>query len=72
MVCFVLEDCGKRVGIQPWWRKDICASLTFEQQGEPERHIGSMGRIQRSYRSPKKLKTLESLAGYDGDELHFT
>lgn len=51
MVCFLLEDCGKRVGIQPWWRKDVCASLAFEQQGEPERHIGSMRRIQRSYRS---------------------
>lgn len=51
MVCFVFENCGKRVGIQPWWRKDICASLAFEQQGEPERHIGSMRWIQRSYRS---------------------
>jgi hypothetical protein len=48
---FMVEDCGKRVGIQPWRREDICASLAFEQQGEPERHIVSMRRIERPDRS---------------------
>lgn len=30
------------------------------------------GGVLEGHTHPKKLKTLESLAGYDGDELHFT
>lgn len=51
MFGFVVQDCGKRVAIQPWRWQDICASLALEQQGKPQRNVGTVGWVQRPYRS---------------------
>lgn len=34
---FIVEDLFEGGGYEPWWGEDICAPLSFEEKGKPER-----------------------------------
>lgn len=46
MVCLCFEEIGEPFSVEPGWRKDVCAALPFEEEGEPERERASTGRDQ--------------------------
>lgn len=47
MISLVIKDCGEGVCAEPRRGQNVCASLALEKEGEPERNVGPMGRIER-------------------------
>lgn len=72
MLNLVVENCAQGMCIKPWRRQDICASLPFEEKGEPQRHAGTVGWIQRFYtplcmiRTPVPKSSLYCTSVYSG------
>lgn len=46
MLRLVVEDCSEGVRVQPWWRENVGAALTFEEESEPEGNVASLRRIE--------------------------
>lgn len=46
MLCFVVEDCVEGMRVQPGRRKDVGASLAFEEKRKPEGDVASLRRVQ--------------------------
>lgn len=43
MLGFDVEDEGEGLWVEPGWWEDVCATLAFEEEGEPEGEGGSAG-----------------------------
>lgn len=37
-----VDEVCKGGGVQPWWWNDVRSSLLFEEEGEPEREVGTV------------------------------
>lgn len=51
MLSLVIQNCAERVRVQPGRRKDVGASLAFEEEREPEGNVASLRWIQRLQRT---------------------
>jgi hypothetical protein len=68
----MVEDRSEGVRVEPWRRQNVGAALALEQEGEPERDIGSVRWIERLERalyyhqSQLMYKALEMRRGVSG------
>jgi hypothetical protein len=46
MLDLMIKDRSEGMRVEPWRRQDVGAALALEQEGEPERDVGSVRRIE--------------------------
>lgn len=46
MLSLVVENCAEGMRVEPGRGKNIGATLAFEEEGEPERDVASLRRVQ--------------------------